>query len=73
LAQKKFSVNSSYLYSICNQWDSVALMAVVVSNQEAFKYWHGSQGNQIFATISILIYGLFAVFCFSQMNQHVQI
>jgi len=40
----------------------VALMAVVVSNQEAFKYWHGPQGNQIFATISILIYGLFC-FC----------
>lgn len=37
----------------------VALMAVVVSNQEVFKYWHGTQGNQIFATISILIYGLF--------------
>ena len=36
----------------------VAVMAVVVSNQEAFKYWHGPQGNQIFATISILIYGL---------------
>ena len=36
----------------------VALMAVVVSNQELFKYWHGPQGNQIFATISILIYGL---------------
>jgi len=46
-------------------------MAVVVSNQEAFKYWHGSQ-NQIFATISILIYGLLCRFCFSQMNQHVQ-
>jgi cyanoexosortase A len=40
----------------------VALMAVVVSNQEAFKYWHGPQGNQIFATISILIYGLFCRF-----------
>lgn len=40
----------------------VALMAVVVSNQEAFKYWHGQQGNQIFATISILLYGLFCRF-----------
>ena len=37
----------------------VAVMAVVVSSQEAFNYWHGPQGNQIFATISILIYGLF--------------
>jgi len=36
-------------------------MAVVVSNQETFKYWHGSKSNQIFATISILIYGLYVV------------
>jgi cyanoexosortase A len=40
----------------------VALMAVVVSNQEAFRYWHGPPGNQIFATLSILIYGLFCRF-----------
>lgn len=37
----------------------VALMAVVVSNQQVFDYWHGPQGNQIFSTISILLFGLF--------------
>lgn len=44
----------------------VSIMAVVVSNQEAFKYWHGSPGNQIFATASILIYGLFCRFLLQQ-------
>lgn len=37
----------------------VALIATTVSNQEAFNYWHGLEGNQIFSTISILIFGLF--------------
>lgn len=37
----------------------VALIATMVSNQEAFNYWHGPEGNQIFSTISILIFGLF--------------
>ncbi len=36
----------------------VALMAAVVSNQQAFDYWHGPEGNQIFSTISILFFGL---------------
>ncbi|MBD1908079.1 cyanoexosortase A [Funiculus sociatus GB2-A5] len=38
----------------------VALMAVLVasSNQQAFEYWHGSEGNQIFSTISILVFGI---------------
>lgn len=40
----------------------VALMAVVVSNHEAFNYWHGSEGNQIFSTISILLFGLLCHF-----------
>ncbi len=40
----------------------VALMAVVVSNHQAFSYWHGSQGNQIFSTIAILIFGLLCRF-----------
>lgn len=35
-----------------------ALMVTVVTNQELFHYWHGSPGNQIFSTISILIFGL---------------
>ncbi len=40
----------------------VALMAGVVSNQAAFDYWHGPEGNQIFSTVSILLFGLFCHF-----------
>ncbi len=40
----------------------VAIIATVVSNQEAFHYWHGSEGSQIFSTISILVFGLFCRF-----------
>lgn len=40
----------------------VAIIATVVSNREAFHYWHGSEGSQIFSTISILIFGLFCRF-----------
>jgi hypothetical protein len=39
-------------------------MAVLVasSNQQAFEYWHGSEGNQIFSTISILVFGILCQF-----------
>lgn len=40
----------------------VALMAVFVSNKEVFDYWHGPEGNQIFSTTSILLFGLFCRF-----------
>lgn len=40
----------------------VALMAVVVSDHKVFEYWHGASGNQIFSTISILIFGLLCRF-----------
>lgn len=40
----------------------VALMAIFVSNKEIFDYWHGSQGNQVFTTTSILIFGLLCRF-----------
>ena len=40
----------------------VALMAVVVSNQELFHYWHGSQGNQIFSSIAILTFWVLCYF-----------
>lgn len=40
----------------------VAIMAVVVSNQEAFDYWHGPEGSQIFSTLSIFLFGLFCRF-----------
>jgi cyanoexosortase A len=35
-----------------------ALMAALVSNQEAFSYWHGGPGSQIFSTTAILCLGL---------------
>ncbi|MDR9404346.1 MAG: cyanoexosortase A system-associated protein [Halothece sp. Uz-M2-17] len=34
----------------------VALLAVVVSDQAAFDYWHGSEGNQIFSLIAFSIW-----------------
>lgn len=39
----------------------VTLMAVLVasSNQEAFAYWHGAAGSQIFSVLSLLLFGLF--------------
>lgn len=40
----------------------VAIMAVVVSDQKTFDYWHGAEGNQIFSTIAILIFGLLCHF-----------
>lgn len=43
----------------------VALMAVVVSDRQAFNYWHNDPGNQIFSTIAIFIFGLLCHFCLS--------
>lgn len=39
----------------------ITLMAILVagSQEQAFHYWHGDQGTQIFSTISILIFGWF--------------
>jgi len=34
----------------------VALLAVVVSNEATFDYWHGDQGNQIFSLIAFSIW-----------------
>lgn len=34
----------------------VALLAVVVSNEAAFDYWHGDEGNQIFSLIAFSIW-----------------
>lgn len=38
----------------------LCLMALLVANsqQEAFKYWHGSNGAEIFTTIAILLFAL---------------
>ena len=40
----------------------VILLAALVSNHKAFVYWHGPVGNQMFSTISILVFGLFCHF-----------
>ncbi len=40
----------------------VALLAVVVSDQAAFDYWHGSEGNQIFSLIAFSIWIIAAHF-----------
>ena len=37
----------------------VILLAALVSNDQAFAYWHGPVGNQMFSTMSILVFGLF--------------
>ncbi len=49
----------------------VALLAVVVSDEAAFDYWHGSQGNQIFSLIafSIWIVGAHFVYEYYENNQ----
>lgn len=53
----------------------VALMAVVVSNQAAFNYWHGSEGDQIFSTTAILLFGLFCRYLLQPelINQKVEL
>lgn len=40
----------------------VALMAVLVSQTEAFKYWHEGNGSVIFSMIAVFIFGLFCWF-----------
>ena len=42
----------------------ITLMAILVaaSQQQAFEYWHGDEGTQIFSTLSILIFGGFCYF-----------
>lgn len=46
----------------------LVLMAVVVAsaNQQAFQYWHGEGGSQIFSTISILMFGMFCHYLIQQ-------
>ncbi|MDJ0796874.1 MAG: cyanoexosortase A [Calothrix sp. MO_167.B12] len=46
----------------------LALMALLVaaSNYQAFTYWHGQPGTEIFSTLSILSFGLFCHFILKQ-------
>ncbi|HEY9690697.1 MAG TPA: cyanoexosortase A [Oculatellaceae cyanobacterium] len=39
----------------------ITLLAILVagSQEQAFQYWHGDEGTQIFSTLSILIFGWF--------------
>jgi len=53
----------------------VALLAVVVSNEAAFDYWHGDEGNQIFSLIAFSIWIISAHFIYehyenNQENDH---
>lgn len=36
----------------------LAIIALVVTDKPAFNYWHGSQGGDIFALLSFLLFGL---------------
>jgi len=36
----------------------VALMAAVVNRPDAFDYWHGNPGNQLFTLLAFLLFGL---------------
>jgi len=51
----------------------VALLAVVVSDPNAFEYWHGNEGNQIFSLIAFGIWMIGAHFVYeyyeSQLEQ----
>ena len=49
----------------------VALLAVVVSDQEAFDYWHGSEGNQIFSLVAFSIWIVAAHFIQEYYDQQV--
>ncbi|MBO3458906.1 cyanoexosortase A [Aetokthonos hydrillicola Thurmond2011] len=42
----------------------LALMVLLVasSNKEAFEFWHGQPGNEVFSTLSILAFGYFCHF-----------
>ncbi|MEC4987204.1 MAG: cyanoexosortase A [Oscillatoria sp. PMC 1068.18] len=44
----------------------VAVMALVVSNEQAFEYWHGHQGASIFSTISIVLFGIICQYLLQQ-------
>lgn len=40
----------------------VALLAVIVSDKEAFEYWHFGEGSLIFSMIAVLLFGIFCWF-----------
>jgi cyanoexosortase A len=47
----------------------VVLMALVVSDEPAFDFWHGSSGNQIFSTLGILIFGFLANYLINKPDE----
>jgi len=50
----------------------VALLAVVVSDQSAFEFWHGDAGNQIFSLIAFTIWIVIAHFVYEHYENQVQ-
>ena len=47
----------------------VAILAVVVSDQEAFDYWHGSEGNQIFSLVAFSLWIVAAHFIYEHYEK----
>ncbi|MFW6316668.1 MAG: archaeosortase/exosortase family protein [Cyanobacteriota bacterium] len=47
----------------------VAILAVVVSDKEAFDYWHGSEGNQIFSLIAFSLWIIAAHFIYEHYEK----
>lgn len=50
----------------------VALLAVVVSDEAAFDYWHGSQGNQIFSLIAFSIWMIAVHFVYENHDNNLR-
>jgi len=48
----------------------VALLAFVVSDQAAFDYWHGNEGNQIFSLIAFSIWIIAINFIYENDDNH---
>lgn len=56
--QKIFLFLGAIFISFVTSELRVALIATAVGDRAAFDYWHGTQGNQIFSTVSILLFSL---------------
>ena len=50
----------------------VALLAVVVSDEEAFAYWHGDEGNQIFSLAAFTVWIIIAHFTYEHYEKEWQ-
>lgn len=53
VAMGAFSIVSGFILGCIR----VGLLAVIVSSDALFKFWHGTAGNQIFSLIAMLVFG----------------